>query len=651
MDTYSSGEELVIKIRKPYTITKHRERWTEEEHNRFIEALKLYGRAWQRIEEHIGTKTAIQIRSHAQKFFTKLEKEGLAKGVPVGGALDLEIPPPRPKRKPSTPYPRKTATGAHPTLLLEEDRDGKRSAPVSSFCPGRETFDFVKKPLPEEPCSNKKNSDITKENQVQDQDNCSITFTVVEEAQCTCLSSTNENKKASMVTPRSSCAYREYVINEESKPCNNTTESGITTIANEKLISVDSIENRINISEQRKYDITNPHNNVMIEDKKIEEARPHENFVLPSNSISQMGTIQGHLNPFTNPVGYPTFHCPFTAICYKQDGYRSLFHMPAFSSLVVSTLLQNPPAHEAARYSAAFWPCLNVESSTRHINPTPSMETVAAATVAAATAWWTAQGLLPFCSLHPGFSCPPVSKSVIAAGVVQSTDSEEGVMEDDAGPVEEVHDKPALDTNVNVSSEMKNRNLVDRSSCGSNMPSGSEVEKDVADKTEETKGEELKEYNANQSEYTSCSRIRISGNTIDYWKKVSEEGRLAFQALFSRETLPQSFSSMYDDQNKNFQKKRSENGDDKLEKMGQLELSSHEELLADQRLPKFGLGNGNTKGKGRRTGGFKPYKRFSVEAKLVSNSNSRMLNSSIIECEEDQDPKRVRLEEKKAYYI
>ncbi|KAF6167089.1 hypothetical protein GIB67_041344 [Kingdonia uniflora] len=61
-----------LQERKPYTITKQRERWTDDEHNRFLQALKLYGRAWQRIEEHIGTKTTVQIRSHAQKFFSKV---------------------------------------------------------------------------------------------------------------------------------------------------------------------------------------------------------------------------------------------------------------------------------------------------------------------------------------------------------------------------------------------------------------------------------------------------------------------------------------------------------------------------------------------------------------------------------------------------
>lgn len=92
-------------VRKPYTITKERERWTDAEHDKFLEGLKLFGRQWRKIEEHIGTKTAVQIRSHAQKFFSKLEKEAANKGGKI--SEDIAIPPPRPKRKPNHPYPRK----------------------------------------------------------------------------------------------------------------------------------------------------------------------------------------------------------------------------------------------------------------------------------------------------------------------------------------------------------------------------------------------------------------------------------------------------------------------------------------------------------------------------------------------------------------
>jgi len=41
-------------VRKPYTITKQREKWTEEEHQKFLEALKLYGRGWRQIEGKLG---------------------------------------------------------------------------------------------------------------------------------------------------------------------------------------------------------------------------------------------------------------------------------------------------------------------------------------------------------------------------------------------------------------------------------------------------------------------------------------------------------------------------------------------------------------------------------------------------------------------
>lgn len=83
------------KSRKPYTITKQRENWTEEEHQKFLEALTLYDRDWKKIESFVGSKTVIQIRSHAQKYFLKVQKNNTGE----------RIPPPRPKRKAVQPYP------------------------------------------------------------------------------------------------------------------------------------------------------------------------------------------------------------------------------------------------------------------------------------------------------------------------------------------------------------------------------------------------------------------------------------------------------------------------------------------------------------------------------------------------------------------
>ncbi|KAI4347340.1 hypothetical protein L6164_008158 [Bauhinia variegata] len=117
-DGTSVGNNHAPKLRKPYTISKQREKWTEEEHQKFLEALKLYGRGWRQIEEHVGTKTAVQIRSHAQKFFTKVARE--SNGCTESSIKPIDIPPPRPKRKPLHPYPRKSIDSYKGHSILNE---------------------------------------------------------------------------------------------------------------------------------------------------------------------------------------------------------------------------------------------------------------------------------------------------------------------------------------------------------------------------------------------------------------------------------------------------------------------------------------------------------------------------------------------------
>ncbi|KAJ1375412.1 SANT/Myb domain [Sesbania bispinosa] len=115
------------KVRKPYTITKSRESWTEEEHDKFLEALQLFDRDWKKIEDFVGSKTVIQIRSHAQKYFLKVQKNGTV----------AHVPPPRPKRKAAHPYPQK----ASKNVLVPLPASIHYASSTNTLAPGYATWD------------------------------------------------------------------------------------------------------------------------------------------------------------------------------------------------------------------------------------------------------------------------------------------------------------------------------------------------------------------------------------------------------------------------------------------------------------------------------------------------------------------------------
>lgn len=76
-------ETTGLSLKKQTSVVSHTDkssakvggRWTEAEHRRFLEGIRLFGRDWRQIEAHIGgTRTCSQIRSHAQKYFLRVER-------------------------------------------------------------------------------------------------------------------------------------------------------------------------------------------------------------------------------------------------------------------------------------------------------------------------------------------------------------------------------------------------------------------------------------------------------------------------------------------------------------------------------------------------------------------------------------------------
>ena len=54
---------------------EHTGRWTKEEHDAFLVGLKIHGKEWKKVAACVKTRTVVQTRTHAQKYFQKLQKE------------------------------------------------------------------------------------------------------------------------------------------------------------------------------------------------------------------------------------------------------------------------------------------------------------------------------------------------------------------------------------------------------------------------------------------------------------------------------------------------------------------------------------------------------------------------------------------------
>lgn len=74
-------------------------RWTKLEHQKFLEGMENFPKQWKRIADLIGTRTVLQVRTHAQKFFqsTKMAGNSNARGETAGKPQ---------KRKPTSSKPK-----------------------------------------------------------------------------------------------------------------------------------------------------------------------------------------------------------------------------------------------------------------------------------------------------------------------------------------------------------------------------------------------------------------------------------------------------------------------------------------------------------------------------------------------------------------
>lgn len=112
-------------------------RWSEKEHLVFLDGLHTYGKQWKTIAGMIGTRTVVQVRTHAQKYFQKMERSNGALDYVSTTTTAAAAAPPRPTKatppSPPTgrPVPHQTKRKSLPSSMPSRKKSRKMSARLS----------------------------------------------------------------------------------------------------------------------------------------------------------------------------------------------------------------------------------------------------------------------------------------------------------------------------------------------------------------------------------------------------------------------------------------------------------------------------------------------------------------------------------------
>ena len=70
---FSKEEKNQFEKKSSENIIVNEGKWSKDEHEKFLEGIVLYGTKWKKVKTLIETRTVVQVRSHAQKFFIKMK--------------------------------------------------------------------------------------------------------------------------------------------------------------------------------------------------------------------------------------------------------------------------------------------------------------------------------------------------------------------------------------------------------------------------------------------------------------------------------------------------------------------------------------------------------------------------------------------------